>query len=176
MEAGDHWPLQARLQFICRLCSAVSLSAALQSAPALSVTITYQSITVSRPLTSNWSFSQPEGRRIIIRLVQRINRFIALVCIESKYYRASSSLRCSSAVLVHQSPVRVDWLVVELAVLVLNRAHDDVPSSAPKSSIRRFVITEKAPTGAFSWLKAPTSAFTFKTLLRHYAKRALTPR
>ena len=127
MEAGDHWPLHPGLQFICRLCSAVSLSAALQSAPALSVTITYQSITVSRPLTSNWSFSQPEGRRIIIRLVQRINRFIALVCIESKYYRVSSSLRCSSAVLVHQSPVRVDWLVVELAVLVLNRAHDDVP-------------------------------------------------
>ena len=30
-------------------------------------------------------------------------------------------------------------------------------------------------TRAFSWLKAPTSAFTFKTLLRHYAKRALTP-
>ena len=25
-------------------------------------------------------------------------------------------------------------------------------------------------------MKAPTSAFTFKTLLRHYAKRALTPR
>ena len=25
-------------------------------------------------------------------------------------------------------------------------------------------ITEKAPTRAFSWLKAPTSAFTFKTL------------
>ena len=39
-----------------------------------------------------------------------------------------------------------------------------------------FTITEKAPTRAFSWLKAPTSAFTFKTLLRHYAKRALTPR
>merc|ERR1711952_613267 len=37
-------------------------------------------------------------------------------------------------------------------------------------------ITEKAPTRAFSWLKAPTSAFTFKTLLRHYAKWALTPR
>ena len=28
----------------------------------------------------------------------------------------------------------------------------------------------------FSWLKAPTSAFTFKTLLRHYAKQALIPR
>ena len=36
-------------------------------------------------------------------------------------------------------------------------------------------ITEKAPTRAFSWLKAPTSAFIFKTLLRHYAKQALTP-
>ena len=34
---------------------------------------------------------------------------------------------------------------------------------------------EKAPTRAFSWLKAATTAFTFKTLLRHYAKRALTP-
>ena len=43
-------------------------------------------------------------------------------------------------------------------------------------SIRRLVITEKAPTRAFSWLKAATTAFTFKTLLRHYAKRALTPR
>ena len=31
---------------------------------------------------------------------------------------------------------------------------------------------EKAPTGAFSWWKAPTSAFTFKTLLlRYYAKQ-----
>ena len=29
---------------------------------------------------------------------------------------------------------------------------------------------------AFSWLKAATTAFTFKTLLRHYAKRTLTPR
>ena len=37
-------------------------------------------------------------------------------------------------------------------------------------------ITEKAPTRAFSWLKAATTAFTFKTLLRHYAKRALIPR
>ena len=48
--------------------------------------------------------------------------------------------------------------------------------SASKSSIQRFEITEKAPTRAFSWLKAATTAFTFKTLLRHYAKRALTPR
>ena len=39
-----------------------------------------------------------------------------------------------------------------------------------------FTITGKAPASAFSWLKVPTSAFTFKTLLRHYAKPALTPR
>ena len=45
-----------------------------------------------------------------------------------------------------------------------------------KNSIRRFVITEKAPTRAFSWLKAATTAFTFKTLFRHYAKQALSPR
>ena len=41
---------------------------------------------------------------------------------------------------------------------------------------RSCTITEKAPTRAFSWLKAPTNTFTFKTLLRHYAKWALTPR
>ena len=34
--------------------------------------------------------------------------------------------------------------------------------SLKRRSIRRFVITEKAPTRAFSWLKVPTSAFTFK--------------
>ena len=53
---------------------------------------------------------------------------------------------------------------------------DTASFSASKSSIQRFVITEKAPTRAFSWLKAATTAFIFKTLLRHYAKRALTPR
>ena len=36
-------------------------------------------------------------------------------------------------------------------------------------------ITEKAPTRTFSWLKAATTAFTFKTLLRHFAKPVLTP-
>ena len=48
--------------------------------------------------------------------------------------------------------------------------------TAPSVPQAVFIITEEAPTRAFCWLKAPTSAFTFKTLLRHYAKRALTPR
>ena len=33
---------------------------------------------------------------------------------------------------------------------------------------RFFAKTEKAPTKTFSWLKAPATAFTFKTLLRQY--------
>ena len=37
-------------------------------------------------------------------------------------------------------------------------------NSASKSPIRKFVITVKAPTRAFSWLKAATTAFTFKIL------------
>ena len=57
--------------------------------------------------------------------------------------------------------------------------HGCVKISAVKRSIGSTTgcsITEKAPTRPLSWLKAPTSAFTFKTLLRHYAKQALTPR
>ena len=51
-----------------------------------------------------------------------------------------------------------------------------VPQIDPSVPQLVFTITEKAPTSAFSWLKAATAAFTFKTLLRHYAKRTLTPR
>ena len=57
--------------------------------------------------------------------------------------------------------------------------HVSLSTSAANRSIGSTTgctVTEKAPTRAFSWLKAPTGAFTFKTLLRHYAKRALTPR
>ena len=50
-----------------------------------------------------------------------------------------------------------------------------VPQIDPSVLQPVLTITEKAPTRAFSLLKAPTSAFTFKTLLRHYAKQALTP-
>merc|ERR1712155_336972 len=53
-----------------------------------------------------------------------------------------------------------------------------VRNSAVKRSIGSTtgcIITEKDPTRAFSWLKAATTAFTFKTLLRHIAKQALTP-
>ena len=61
-------------------------------------------------------------------------------------------------------------------VLIITSTNSIITTSASKRSIRRFVITEKAPSRAFFWLKAANTAFTFKTLLRHYAKRALTPR
>ena len=51
--------------------------------------------------------------------------------------------------------------------------HRNIFTSAVKRSIGS---TTGCTITAFSWLKAPASAFTFKTLLRHYAKRALTPR
>ena len=86
--------------------------------------------------------------------------------------------------LVGWPPLPTDWPSSSVAVsrktrLQVVRTKNrqcPVSTSASKSSIRRFVITERAPTRAFSWLKVTTTAFTFKTLLRHYAKRALTPR
>ena len=72
------------------------------------------------------------------------------------------TLRCMTHGAVRNDPVHD-----EVSVLV--------PQIDPSVPQPVFTITEKAPTRAFSWLKAPTSAFTFKTLLRHYAKRALTP-
>ena len=67
-------------------------------------------------------------------------------------------------------------ILTQIELYVLKQSGSRVQTSASKISIRSFVITEKAPTRAFSWLKAATTAFTFKTLLRHYAKQALTPR
>ena len=58
-------------------------------------------------------------------------------------------------------------------------AHEGDLDDAVKRSIGSITgctITEKAPTRAFSWLKTAITAFTFKTLLRHYAKRALNQR
>ena len=44
------------------------------------------------------------------------------------------------------------------AALVISAANRSIGSTTG------CTITEKAPTRAFSWLKASTSAFTFKTL------------
>ena len=77
------------------------------------------------------------------------------------------SLWCSSVQYLIIVTVLVS--IYTLVLMSLDRCRVlTVAISASKSAIRRIVITEKAPTRAFSWLKAHTSAFTLKTLLRHY--------
>ena len=46
-----------------------------------------------------------------------------------------------------------------------------VQTRARNQGSQRFTITKITPTRAFFWLEAPTSAFTFKNLLRHYANQ-----
>ena len=67
-------------------------------------------------------------------------------------------------------------LLFELIPDQYYRLLKDSAAHYPSVSQSVFTITGKAPTRAFSWLKAATTAFTFKTLFRDYAKRALTPR
>ena len=57
------------------------------------------------------------------------------------------------------SVVLLDQATAHSTPVVRNRAADE-----PSVSQLVFTIMEKAPTRAFSWLKAPTSAFTFETL------------
>ena len=61
------------------------------------------------------------------------------------------------------SVVLLDQATAHSTPVVRNRAPDE-----PSVSQSVFTITEKAHIRAFSWLKAPTRAFTFKTLFRHY--------
>ena len=59
----------------------------------------------------------------------------------------------------------------EAIIVTVHCLYQDQDCSAAKDQ-SVFTIAEKAPIWAFSWLKAATTAFTFKTL---YAKQALTP-
>ena len=51
----------------------------------------------------------------------------------------------------------------ELQCESMEMSNTRVLCSAPSVPQPVFTITEKAPTRAFSWLRAPTSAFTFQT-------------
>ena len=83
-------------------------------------------------------------------------------CVREKSYCAKQSYTHFINLAAAASATR------KLLLLLTILPTQNVPISASKSSIRRFVITEKAPKRAFSWLKAAATAFTFKTLLRHY--------
>ena len=75
------------------------------------------------------------------------------------FYRKKALVRCSP-----HSEHLFTWLTCLLVSPSLRCCSVIAPcwltSSASRSSIRRFVITEKAPTRAFSWFKAATTAFT----------------
>ena len=79
------------------------------------------------------------------------------------FYRKKALVRCTLP-----SEHLVTWLTCLVVSPSLRCCFVIAPcwltSSASRSSIRRFVITEKAPTRAFSWLKVATTSFTFKTL------------
>ena len=75
----------------------------------------------------------------------------------------------------HLTPAPLSWrpLLVSASGLLLRPQQSLITDQqlghqqlykAPSVPQRVFTITEKDPTSAFSWLKAPTSAFTFKTL------------
>ena len=78
-----------------------------------------------------------------------------------------------------ETPAHVRWIVQNTHAHIASLGRAGRSSAVGVSRVvlqtinrRSCTIAEKAPTKAFSWLKAPTSAFTFKTLLRHYAKHA----
>ena len=52
----------------------------------------------------------------------------------------------------------------------------ELQKKVPEDYVKFYNHKEGPYYRAFSWLKASTSPFTFKTLLRHYAKQAVTPR
>ena len=64
---------------------------------------------------------------------------------------------------LHPGPAQSGHNNVRVTTRASNEGYPKVPED--------FTITEKAPTRALSGLKPPTSAFTFKTLLKYYAKQ-----
>ena len=77
---------------------------------------------------------------------------------------------CHLSILVTSS-----WLALDEDTLTSSPSSLLELQTKVREDVGVSVVTtmEKAPTRAFSRLKVPTSAFTF-TLLRHYAKQALT--
>ena len=78
------------------------------------------------------------------------------------YFRNTALRMFAIKVLVSKYNMMMEKL--RLGTRSSSRSREGEGSRASKSSIRSFVITEKAPTRAFSWFKAATTAFTFKKL------------
>ena len=71
-----------------------------------------------------------------------------------------------------RAPVRVVSSVVPQVVLSLGYYGYYESFKRRLNEVRKdFTSTRKVPTRSFSWMKLPTSAFSFKTLLNHYPKQ-----
>ena len=73
---------------------------------------------------------------------------------------------CRAAIFYSVTSTQAGLQGIELGTHLIKQAVTRLQASAVKryiGSTTGCTITEKAPTRAFSWLKAPTSAFTFKT-------------
>ena len=82
----------------------------------------------------------------------------------SGHVSPGACLQCVVPDISHFYPPGCSWLAQPTQVRARTILHI---RAANDPSV--FTITEKAPTSAFSWLKVPTSALAFKTLLRHHA-------
>ena len=78
--------------------------------------------------------------------------FIARMAPQSSMYCLRSRSRYSNTSVRDLSVCTMSWRVTATQNRISTKVHEN------------FTITEKAPTRAFSWLKAPTNTFTLKTL------------
>ena len=86
---------------------------------------------------------------------------------------AAAPRNCVAAFSIHLSIMWVCWCWAPCWRWAPPLGGPTQPRVTPPVDDNEFTIMEKASTGAFSLLKAPTCAFTFsfhKNLLRHYAK------
>ena len=83
---------------------------------------------------------------------------------QTKYLAGPERAKLAYALGMSESQVKVSHRIVTSAS---NEGYPKVRDD--------FIITEKAPTGAFSWLKAPTSTFNFHTF-SHYLDTMLNGR
>ena len=110
-------------------------------------------------LSTSRRFQQGEGpnRGLLQALLPSVDSLTALVTMMVQVTHVENEKRILAAV-SHPFIVRLVSAGLDTRLVLC---------SDPSVSQPVFTIMEKAPTRAFAWLKAPTSTFTFKTLLRH---------
>ena len=96
-----------------------------------------------------------------------------IVLIKSNIIQESARKLLSEYVPLKQdiNRMRTDLLELEKLPEISDEERDRLKVELQTNFLEDFAIPEKAPTMAFSWLRAPTS--TFETLLRHYAKQGV---